>query len=98
MSALLEMQILTRLQSLLFLSVLLRVRSWLPSVLDGVLPLVLVLPHTLWILSGMYRLIIATFWHVDFVYCSRRMMMTSGSGVNYKSMFDAGSQVCFMHL
>jgi len=24
---------------------------------------------------------------------SRRMMMTSGSGVNYKSMFDAGSQV-----
>ena len=38
---------------------------------------------------------------------SRRMMMTSGSGVNYKSMFDAGSQVnqhslylfiCFLHL
>jgi solute carrier family 25 (mitochondrial adenine nucleotide translocator), member 4/5/6/31 len=24
---------------------------------------------------------------------SRRMMMTSGSGVNYKSMFDAGSQI-----
>ncbi|KAF5385424.1 hypothetical protein D9757_005323 [Collybiopsis confluens] len=24
----------------------------------------------------------------------RRMMMTSGSGVNYKSMFDAGSQAC----
>jgi hypothetical protein len=27
------------------------------------------------------------------MYCSRRMMMTSGSGINYKSMFDAGSQV-----
>ena len=27
------------------------------------------------------------------IYFSRRMMMTSGSGVNYKSMFDAGSQV-----
>lgn len=25
--------------------------------------------------------------------CSRRMMMTSGSGQNYKSMFDAGSQI-----
>jgi solute carrier family 25 (adenine nucleotide translocator) protein 4/5/6/31 len=24
----------------------------------------------------------------------RRMMMTSGSAVHYKSMFDAGSQVC----
>ena len=24
----------------------------------------------------------------------RRMMMTSGSTVHYKSMFDAGSQVC----
>ncbi len=25
--------------------------------------------------------------------CSRRMMMTSGAGVHYKSMFDAGSQI-----
>ena len=24
---------------------------------------------------------------------SRRMMMTSGAGVHYKSMFDAGSQI-----
>jgi solute carrier family 25 (adenine nucleotide translocator) protein 4/5/6/31 len=34
---------------------------------------------------------------IDFVY-SRRMMMTSGSGVNYKSMFDAGSQVRVIRL
>lgn len=28
----------------------------------------------------------------------RRMMMTSGSTVHYKSMFDAGSQVCHLSL
>jgi hypothetical protein len=28
----------------------------------------------------------------------RRMMMTSGSAVHYKSMFDAGSQVCRLSL
>ena len=26
----------------------------------------------------------------------RRMMMTSGSTTHYKSMFDAGSQVCYI--
>jgi hypothetical protein len=91
------MQTLTALQSLLFLSVLLRVRSWLPLVLDGVLPLVLVLPHTLWIPSGKYFLIINHVLSLT-LYCSRRMMMTSGSGVNYKSMFDAGSQVRVIRL
>ena len=35
--------------------------------------------------------------HTDNVYHSRRMMMSSGSGVHYKSMFDAGSQVRTMH-
>ena len=36
------------------------------------------------------------FWtrhHLSHASSSRRMMMTSGSGVNYKSMFDAGSQI-----
>jgi len=31
--------------------------------------------------------------HSDNVCYSRRMMMSSGTGVHYKSMFDAGSQV-----
>ena len=31
--------------------------------------------------------------YINMNFFSRRMMMTSGSGVNYKSMFDAGSQV-----
>ena len=35
--------------------------------------------------------------HADYVRHSRRMMMSSGSGVHYKSMFDAGSQVRSMH-
>ena len=35
--------------------------------------------------------------HSDNVCYSRRMMMSSGSGVHYKSMFDAGSQVRAMH-
>lgn len=92
-----ETQTLTVLQNLLFLSVLLRVRSWLPLVLDGVLPSVLVLPHTLWIQSGTWLSIINNVLLLT-LYCSRRMMMTSGSGVNYKSMFDAGSQVRVIRL
>ena len=71
---------------------LLRDRSWLPSVLDGVLPLVLVLLPTLSIPSGMSDLL-RFVPHVANDSHSRRMMMTSGSGVNYKSMFDAGSQI-----
>lgn len=43
-------------QSLLSSLVLLRVHFWLPSVSVGVLPLVLVLLHTLWILFGLYLL------------------------------------------
>ena len=79
-------------QNPLSLSVLLRARSWLLSVSVGVLPSVLVLHHTHWIPSGTRPVGIRhsrTYHHA-----SRRMMMTSGSGVNYKSMFDAGSQVC----
>jgi Mitochondrial carrier protein len=38
---------------------------------------------------------IGTLFYFFIIYelCSRRMMMTSGGGVHYKSMFDAGSQI-----
>lgn len=52
----------------------------------------LVLLHTLWILSGLYYSLFL-FYRILTFCGSRRMMMTSGSGVNYKSMFDAGSQI-----
>ena len=70
-----------------------RVHSWLPSVLVGVSLSELVLPHIPWTLSGKMIFHIFLIWIVDIKSLSRRMMMTSGSGVNYKSMFDAGSQV-----
>ena len=71
---------------------LLRVHSWLPSFSVGVSLLVLVLPLIPWTLSGkmIFRLVSRNCLSI---FLSRRMMMTSGSGVNYKSMFDAGSQV-----
>jgi hypothetical protein len=64
-----------------------------PSSSVGVSPLVPVLLHILWIPSG---------GHVSAdvlknasltLPCRRRMMMTSGAKVHYKSMFDAGSQI-----
>lgn len=83
-------------QSLLFLSVLLRVHSWLHSVSVGVLLSVLVLLHIPWTLFGKDDTSPHYLRYIDVFYFSRRMMMTSGSGVNYKSMFDAGSQVTEM--
>ena len=80
-------------QSLLSSSVLLRVHSWLLSVLVGVSPSALVSPHIPWTLSGKKILQLLLIYFLMSICLSRRMMMTSGSGVNYKSMFDAGSQV-----
>jgi hypothetical protein len=72
--------------------VLWRVPSWRPSVLVGVLLSVLALLHTLWTPFGASPDNVFAI-HLEHECCSRRMMMTSGSGVNYKSMFDAGSQI-----
>jgi len=71
--------------------VLSRGRSWRHSVSDGVLPLVPALLHTLWIPFGESSAVLS--YSGSLLFNSRRMMMTSGSGVNYKSMFDAGSQI-----
>ena len=81
------------LQSLLSLSVLSKALSLLRSLSDGVLPLVLVLLHTLSTLFGTLRRFIWLYQVYSSFLCSRRMMMTSGGGQHYKSMFDAGSQI-----
>ena len=80
-------------QSRLSLLVLSRAPSSLPSCSVGVLPLVLVLLHTLSTLFGTLRRFIWLYQVYSSFLCSRRMMMTSGGGVHYKSMFDAGSQI-----
>ena len=54
--------------------------------------MVLVLLLTLSTPSGMCTLAIIILT-VAYSPSSRRMMMTSGGGVHYKSMFDAGSQI-----
>ena len=80
-------------QSRLSLLVLSRAPSSLPSCSVGVLPLVLVLLHTLSTLFGTLRRFIWLYQVYSSFLCSRRMMMTSGGGQHYKSMFDAGSQI-----
>ena len=80
-------------QSRLSLLVLSRAPSSLPSCSVGVLPLVLVLLHTLSTLFGTLRPFIWLYQVYSSFLCSRRMMMTSGGGQHYKSMFDAGSQI-----
>ena len=77
-------------QNLLSWLVLLRAPSWRHSVSDGVLPLAPALLRILWIPFGKSCAVIS---YGSLLSNSRRMMMTSGSGVNYKSMFDAGSQI-----
>jgi len=52
---------------------------------------VLVLLRTLWTLSGESKSAVKL--ASTLIIFSRRMMMTSGAGVHYKSMFDAGSQI-----
>lgn len=71
----------------------LRVPSLLPSVSVGESPSVPVSLLTLSIPSGMLLSPSVFVLDVHVIVFSRRMMMTSGSGVNYKSMFDAGSQI-----
>jgi hypothetical protein len=64
----------------------------LRSVLVGVSQSVLALLRILWTPSGLN--FSPPLMHAPTnLGHSRRMMMTSGSGVNYKSMFDAGSQI-----
>ena len=84
--------LLTIFQSPLSLSAPLRVHSWLPSLSAGVLPLVLVLLLTPSTRFGECDL---SQFPSQSLMCplSRRMMMTSGGAVHYKSMFDAGSQI-----
>ena len=80
------------LQNLLSWSVRFKDRSSHPSFLDGVLLLELGLHLTRWILFGSSSACLISFINLNGF--SRRMMMTSGGTVHYKSMFDAGSQVC----
>lgn len=80
-------------QSLSSWSVPSRVLSSLRSLLDGVLPSVLVLLLTPLTLFGSWSFVYFQGGFILNLSHSRRMMMTSGSGVNYKSMFDAGSQI-----
>ena len=82
------------LQSRSFWLVLLRVPSWRRSCLVGVSPSVLVSPLILLILFGALFGSSSKLWLKGL--SSRRMMMTSGGGVHYKSMFDAGSQVSLL--
>ena len=64
----------------------------LPSCSVGVSLLVLVSLLTLSIPSGELHSI-GKWTRVLTLFTSRRMMMTSGGGVHYKSMFDCGSQI-----
>lgn len=68
--------------------------SWPRSLSVGVLLLVLVWLLTLLTPSDGKHEEYSQFGHLlIFRYSCRRMMMTSGAKVHYKSMFDAGSQI-----